>query len=255
MAFEIVDGMTGTKHISSDDLSALNVATIGKADCVLKYGDDFALTMQSANSATLGTGVGMVGGKRFWNQAATSLTVQSGTQGKKRNDLVVARYAKTSAGIESITPVVIKGTPTTGTAADPEVTANDLKLWRVPLDGISVGDPVKLFEPVASLATLGDSVSLYDTKNWGVVRVGMTVYVRATMIIAGIAEGVKCPYVIPDELRPSHAWSAAMVTEYGGADNSYRLLVMPDGTIKVQSMSGQTNQLNHFASLSYPIGM
>lgn len=159
MAFEIVDGMTGTKHISSDDLSALNIATIGKADCVLKYGNDFALTMQSANSATLGTGVGMVGGKRFWNHAATSLTVQSGTQGKKRNDLIVARYAKTSAGIESITPVVIKGTPTTGTASDPEVTANDLKLWRVPLNGISVGEPVKLFEPVASLATIGDSVS------------------------------------------------------------------------------------------------
>ena len=168
MAFEIVDGMTGTKHISSDDLSALNVATIGKADCVLKYGDDFKLTMASANSATLGTGVGMVGGKRFWTQAATSLTVQSGTQGQKRNDLVVARYAKTSAGIESITPVVIKGTPTTGTAADPEVTANDLKLWRVPLDGISVGEPVKLFEPVASLATLVDSVSptvLYINNN------------------------------------------------------------------------------------------
>lgn len=159
MAFEIVDGMTGTKHISSDDLSALNIATIGEADCVLNYGDNFKLTMASANSATLGTGVGMVGGKRFWNQAATNLTVQSGTQGQKRNDLVVARYAKTSAGIESITPVVIKGTPTTGTAADPEVTANDLKLWRVPLDGISVGEPVKLFEPVASLATLGDSVS------------------------------------------------------------------------------------------------
>lgn len=166
MAFEIVDGMTGTKHISSDDLSALNVATIGRADCVLEYGDDFALTMASANSATLGTGVGMVGGKRFWNQAATSLTIQSGTQGQKRNDLVVARYAKTSEGIESITPVVIKGTPTTGTAADPEVTANDLKLWRVPLDGISVGEPVKLFTPVTPLATIGDSVSrtIYGSK-------------------------------------------------------------------------------------------
>ena len=159
MAFEIVDGMTGTKHISSDDLSALNVATIGKADCVLKYGDDFKLTMASANRATLGTGVGMVGGKRFWNQAATNLTVQSGTQGQKRNDLVVARYAKTSAGIESITPVVVKGTPSTGTAADPATTSNDLKLWRIPLNGISVGTPVRLFDPVASLATLGDSVS------------------------------------------------------------------------------------------------
>lgn len=159
MAFEIVDGMTGTKHISSDDLSALNVATIGKANCVLKYGNDFKLTMASANSATLGTGVGMVGGKRFWNQAATSLTVQSGTQGQKRNDLVVARYAKTSAGIESITPVVIKGTPSTGTAADPATTSNDLKLWRIPLNGISVGTPVKLFDTVASLASLEESVS------------------------------------------------------------------------------------------------
>ena len=173
MAFEIVDGMTGTKHISSDDLSALNVATIGKADCVLNYGDNFKMTMTNANTATLGTGVGMVGGKRFWNQAATSLTIQSGTQGQKRNDLVVARYAKTSAGIESITPVVIKGTTTTGTAADPEVTANDLKLWRVPLDGISVGEPVKLFEPVASLATLGDSVSHYKGQyGWHIVEIG-----------------------------------------------------------------------------------
>lgn len=159
MAFEIVDGMTGTKHISSDDLSALNVATIGKADCVLKYGDDFTLTMANANLAMLGTGVGMVGGKRFWNQAATPVTVQSGTQGQKRNDLVVARYAKTGAGIESITPVVIKGTPSVGTAADPATTSNDLKLWRIPLNGISVGRPVKLFDTVASLASLKESVS------------------------------------------------------------------------------------------------
>lgn len=157
MAFEIVDGMTGTKHISSDDLAALNIATIGKANCVLEYGDDFKLNVVSANSATLKTGVGMVGGKRFWNQAETSLTIQSGTQGQKRNDLVVARYAKTSAGIESITPVVIKGTPTTGNATDPATTSNDLKLWRIPLNGISVGTPVKLFDTVASLATLGDS--------------------------------------------------------------------------------------------------
>ena len=167
MAFEIVDGMTGQKHISSDDLAALNTATVGKADCVLHYGDDFKLTMASANSATLGTGVGMVGGKRFWNQAATSLTIQSGTRGQKRHDLVVARYQKTSAGIESITPVVIKGTPTTGTAADPATTANDLKLWRVPLDGINAGTPVRLFEPVTPLATLGESVSptlLYSGK-------------------------------------------------------------------------------------------
>lgn len=211
MAFEIVDGMTGTKHISSDDLSALNIATIGESNCVLNYGDNFKLTMASANSATLGTGVGMVGGKRFWNQAATSLTVQSGTQGQKRNDLVVARYAKTSAGIESITPVVINGTPTTGTAADPEVTANDLKLWRVPLNGISVGEPVKLFEPVASLATLRDSVSndiRYAHISWKVPysdskiqfdRIGNIVICHGNV---KFYESKQCNYSTADETLP-----------------------------------------------------
>lgn len=154
MSFEIVDGMTGSKHISSDDLSALNTATIGKADCVLKYGDDFALTMASANSATLGTGVGMVGGRRFWNQVPTSLTIQSGTQSMKRNDLIVARYSRTTAGIESIEPVVIKGTPSAGAPADPEVTASDLKLWRVTLDGINVSSTTALFETVPTLTEL-----------------------------------------------------------------------------------------------------
>lgn len=177
MAFEIVDGMTGTKHISSDDLAALNTATVGKADCVLEYGNDFALTMASANAATLGTGVGMVGGKRFWNQAPVQLTAESGAQGQKRNDLVVARYSKTTEGIESIEPVVIKGTPTTGTPADPATTANDLKLWRVPLNGITVGTPVKLFSPVMPLATLGDSVSRVD--GWAVVRLnGVAIAVK-----------------------------------------------------------------------------
>lgn len=162
MAFGIVDGMTGTKHINSDDLSALNIATVGKASCVLDYGNDFSLTMASANAATLGTGVGMVGGKRFWNQAPVQLTVESGAQGQKRNDLVVARYSKTTEGIESIEPVVIKGTPTTGTAADPAVTTNDLKLWRIPINGISVGTPAKLFEIIPALATLNGRVGLFN---------------------------------------------------------------------------------------------
>lgn len=166
MAFEAVDACFGTPHISSDDLAALNEATIGKRDCVMKWGDDFKAVMTNANTCLVGTGVGMVGGKRFWNQAAVSLTVQGGTQGQKRNDLIVARYAKTSAGIESITPVVVKGTPSTGTPADPATTSNDLKLWRIPLDGINAGTPVRLFEPVIPLATLGDSVSPSKTY-WG----------------------------------------------------------------------------------------
>lgn len=241
MAFEIVDGMTGTKHISSDDLSALNIATIGKAGCVLKYGDDFKLTMRSANSATLGTGVGMVGGKRFWNQAATSLTIQSGNQGQKRNDLVVARYAKTSAGIESITPVVIKGTPTTGTAADPGVTANDLKLWRVPLNGISVGEPVKLFEPVISLATIGDSVSKYTTKtftsNAKVVKYGATIDIDTSVKIDGYTP------VCITEVKSNHAGSC-VVTQFG---------IRSDGTAFASIQNNEVNNKGTWSDLKITI--
>lgn len=261
MAFEIVDGMTGTKHISSDDLSALNIATIGKADCVLKYGDDFKLTMASANSATLGTGVGMVGGKRFWNQAATSLTVQSGTQGQKRNDLVVARYAKTSAGIESITPVVIKGTPTTGTAADPEVTANDLKLWRVPLNGISVGEPVKLFEPVASLATLGDSVSqdsgwkyLKKEPTWKIAyrKLRGVVYLQAEnkgSLTIGAGERCDLNEILPDGYRPSFD-TFLSVTGIGNDIVDSSCYVTPEGVISLYFLA----QCDYFRFwCSYPV--
>lgn len=221
MAFEIVDGMTGTKHISSDDLSALNIATIGTANCVLKYGNDFKLTMASANSATLGTGVGMVGGKRFWNQATISLTIQSGTQGQKRNDLVVARYAKTSTGVESITPVVIKGTPTTGNAADPAVTANDLKLWRVPINGISVGTPVALFDPVASLKSVGESVFqdifywLYSDENCGQVifyargGIATLTLIDVTQLDPGVPWMI--PEVIPRKFRSEFSFYGALV--------------------------------------------
>ena len=265
MAFEIVDGMTGTKHISSDDLAALNTAIVGKADCVLEYGNDFSLTMASANSATLGTGVGMVGGKRFWNQAPTSLTVQSGTQGQKRNDLVVARYAKTSAGIESITPVVVKGAPTTGAPADPAVTANDLKLWRVPLDGINAGTPVRLFEPVTPLATLGDSVSqdtgwvnLYSDSKWGFVRYRAKAGICSIQVnVYGINanDNWKVPLAMPAQFLPDK--SSYMPLAHRQSNNVAQLWVPAKGDsnqylyIYTQVDTNQNNCINGVASYFY----
>lgn len=249
MAFEIVDGMTGQKHISSDDLAALNTATVGKADCVLHYGDDFKLTMASANSATLGTGVGMVGGKRFWNQAATSLTIQSGTQGQKRNDLVVARYQKTSAGIESITPVVIKGTPTTGTPADPEVTANDLKLWRIPLDSINAGTPVRLTPILLPLSAaisgvtqaLADSgwypVYKDDNIDIKVRRFNQTVFLNGKVRAYKIDTTWKAITTLPLRFRPD------IQTYFAGAstdgNNVVQMNIEPDGVLYAKTLGGE----------------
>ena len=251
MTFEAVDACFGTPHISSDDLAALNTAAIGKADCVLHYGDDFKAVMSSANECLIGTGVGMVGGRRFWNQAPTSLTIQSGTQGQKRNDLVVARYQKTSAGIESITPVVIKGTPTTGTPADPEATANDLKLWRVPLDGINAGTPVRL-TPI--LMPLSDAISgvkqALSDSGWNTVYKNDNIDIRVRsfnqiVFLNGkvrnypITTSWKAITTLPWSFRPD------IQTYFAGAstdgNNVVQMDIEPDGVLYAKTIGGEVN--------------
>lgn len=249
MAFEAVDACFGTPHISSEDLAALNTAVIGAADCVLHYGDDFKAVMSSANECLIGTGVGMVGGRRFWNQATCSLTIQSGTQGQKRNDLIVARYQKTSAGIESIEPVVIKGTPTTGTPADPEVTANDLKLWRVPLDGINAGAPVRLTHILLPLkaAIEGVTQALYDS-GWYTVytddnidirvrRFNQTVFLNGKVRAYKIDTTWKAITTLPWSFRPD------IQTYFAGAstdgDHVVQMNIEPDGVLYAKTLGGE----------------
>lgn len=155
MAFEIVDGATGAPHISSEDLACMNESVLGAKNCVFPWGSQFAATVESANSLTIASGSGMVGAKRFWSKSSVNLTIENGSQSQRRNDLVVARYSKTSDGHESVEPIVLKGTPTTDNPSDPAIGENDLKLWRVPISGISVGTPVKLFSTYRLPADLG----------------------------------------------------------------------------------------------------
>lgn len=249
MTFEAVDACFGTPHISSDDLAALNTAAIGKADCVLHYGDDFRAVMSSANECLVGTGVGMVGGRRFWNQATCSLTIQSGTQGQKRNDLIVARYSRTSEGIESIEPVVIKGTPTTGTPADPEVTANDLKLWRIPLDGINAGTPVRLTHILLPLSAAigGVTQALYDSGWYPVYknddidirvrRFNQTVFLNGKVRAYKIDTTWKAITTLPWSFRPD------IQTYFAGAstdgNNVVQMNIEPDGTLYAKTLGGE----------------
>ena len=161
MAMELIDGFAGAPHISGQDLAALNQGCFGDGDYVFEYGNNLAATVTNANTVQIGTGALVSKGRRSVNLAAQQLTIQSGTQGQKRNDLVVARYSKASGtNVESTTLAVVKGTPVSyGDAADPDVTANDMKLWRIPIDGITPGTPVQLFEVMKPMSELWDSVS------------------------------------------------------------------------------------------------
>ena len=169
MAFDGVFAFQGKDHITASQLGRIVEGVAGKGRYVLPTLNQMTAEMQTANKVRVGTGDLVMDGRVVTNEAAVDLTVESGTSGYKRNDLVVCRYTKNaSTGVENFAAEVVKGTPTTGTAADPEVTEGDIStgsasavmpLWRIPLDGITPGAPVRIAPVASTLKTLGDSVS------------------------------------------------------------------------------------------------
>ena len=169
---ELVTGHSGSDHVDSTDAGAMHAGIVGTGTYVLGTGGRLVATMQSANVVRIADGDLMMQGRHatIESGAYDELTIQNGTQAQKRNDLVVAHYErKTSAPYtESLDLRVIKGTPTSGEPSDPEYQEGDIlagdavveaPLYRIPLDGITPGEPVPLFDVLLPMADLWDSVS------------------------------------------------------------------------------------------------
>lgn len=172
MPMQIVTGQTGTPHVKAAHDGRLHAGLAGSGSYVLKTGDMLAATMQTANSVRISSGDLLMQGRHATIAEGDfeDLVIQNGTQAQKRHDLVVARYEKQSVepGNESMSLKVIKGEPSDGEASDPEyeegdILAGDLvaemPLWRIPLDGISVGDPEPLFDVLMPMDELRESLS------------------------------------------------------------------------------------------------
>ena len=189
MTIELVDGKAGVAHISSEDKAIIHQAKFSKSDVVYDWGDAFKCSMSSSNRATIGTGCASIQGLDWHITAAESVTISNGSQGMKRNDIICAHYHRDStSGIETVELVVLKGSPNATAAADPTIPAGKIlfgavdaymPLWRVPLNGITVGTPVRLFTPRGAL---WDSVT--QSGEWVVVARprGYDAYCVASMI-------------------------------------------------------------------------
>ena len=161
MTIELVDGKAGVEHISSEDKAIIHQAKFGKSDMVFDWGDALKCSIVSSNKATIGTGCASIQGLDWHITAAETVTIQNGSQGMKRNDIIAAHYHRDStSGNEKVELVVLKGTPDSNTAADPSIPNGKIlsgatdayqKLWRIPLSGITVGTPVRLFTPRGAL--------------------------------------------------------------------------------------------------------
>lgn len=168
MSIETVFGSAGHDHITGAQLARMIEGTVGKGDYVLRTQNELAATMQTANTVRIDTGDLVHDGRLATCERYTDLTVDSGVSGMKRNDLVVARFSKSS---DQHQLVVVKGSPTAGEPTDPAVNDGaagiaataDMPLWRVKLDGIS---PTleRVFEFAPTSKELRDSVS--PTTDW-----------------------------------------------------------------------------------------
>lgn len=189
MTIELVDGKAGTMHISSEDKAIIHQAKFSKSDVVFDWGDAFKCSMSSSNRATIGTGCASIQGLDWHITAAESVTISNGSQGMKRNDIICAHYHRDSkTGNENVSLTVLKGSPNATAAADPTIPSGKIlsgavdaymPLWRIPLDGITVGTPVRLFTPRGAL---WDSVT--QSGEWVVVARprGYDAYCVASMI-------------------------------------------------------------------------
>lgn len=176
----LVTGYAGKEHITAIDQAAFNAALIGTGQFVLDKGKVLEAQVITNNQIRILDGELMMQGRfiRLDPDTYVDVTIENGAQGVKRNDLIVARYTKnTVTGVESVDLVVIKGTAVASNPVDPAHTEaditngaaaqHDFPLWRIPLDGLNVGNPVALFgEPfMDSMHTLHDVRQLAKQTN------------------------------------------------------------------------------------------
>lgn len=177
----LVTGYAGQAHVTAADDGSFNTAIFGNGQYVLDIGSKFAASVVSNNKITIADGDLLMQGRHVrLNEGTTvDLTITNGTQGKLRNDLIVARYTKDSvSGVEQVNLVVIQGTAVDSDPADPEYTSgdiindhallNDMPLYRVPLNGLTVGTPVALFSmaSVMNRSNFNDLGGISITKLW-----------------------------------------------------------------------------------------
>lgn len=152
MTVELITGQGSTDHIGSEDIGEYQAYTFGTGCYVL---NGCECTVVDSNTVRIAKGMMLVEGRHVRVKGSEDLKIQSGSTGLKRNDLIVVRYTRDVNHIEDAPLAVIPGTATEGAATDPsyvqgsvlaEDSAADFPLYRIPIDGLTVGDPVLLME-------------------------------------------------------------------------------------------------------------
>ena len=161
-------------HVESKHDALMHAAMLGRGGYILKTRNwTMKPTAKDANNITIPAWDLVVEGRQIYIAAPTDVNIQSGSQGQKRRDLIVARYALNSGtGVETVTLEAIKGKPSAATPADPGIETgsiiggaivSDLPLCRVNLDGITIASIDTLVNVMQPLEDVWDSLTQRST--------------------------------------------------------------------------------------------
>lgn len=134
---EIVTGYTGTPHITSEMDRVKNKGLVGRESYILGVGSGLQLTRPEPTGVGVGDGAVCHQGCIGIIEAGTYdlVTFDNGSQGVNRKDLIVCRYERDSeTNVESMSIVLIKGTPTSGTPTAPAYNDGSIQDGDSPVD-------------------------------------------------------------------------------------------------------------------------
>lgn len=162
---KIITGRTGEPHIMPEHDALWHRGLVGTESVVLddQTTENFAAEIATNNEVKIRSGIGMIQGRFYGIEINTydSLTIENGTQGYKRIDLVVLRYTSNAeTRTQEAELVVIKGTPSADTPVVPAHTEGsidagdaiaDMPLYQINIDGINITGITQVFDLAITL--------------------------------------------------------------------------------------------------------
>lgn len=174
---DIITGYTGTPHITAENDRDINIGIFGSKSYVLQTGTMLTAEISNNNEIKVRDGVIMHQGcaASIKKNTYDSVTINNGSQGMKRIDLIVARYEKQpETNVESLTLKVLQGTPTETSPQVPAHTEGDIQagdtvadmpLYEVEIDGLNITEIRKVFQTMGDLESVNGNIGRYYVKN------------------------------------------------------------------------------------------
>ena len=168
---KLVTGYAGEPHITPENWADLNRGLFGEETYVTEVGRKFEAELISNNLLKIHDGCGVMQGRQVVIPKGQSdeVTIQNGTQGMRRIDLVVERYTKNpDTKIETTETVIIKGTPSKSNPVVPahiegDIRSGDTKadwpIYEIELNGITVEEVRPVFKMLMDMSGINKSLS------------------------------------------------------------------------------------------------